>query len=116
MPLFVVADARHWHAGSLRERLFKPIRRPNVTRANERGGRVLTLRVGRKVNDYYLLPIPCDEGAAFEVSKLQGDGQTYHVSLSQAGNTCECLGHLQHGHRTVCKHVASLVALRSAGR
>src|SRR5437016_1948553 len=96
---------------SVRRPRVKPIRTATVTSANEGGGRVLTIRVGRKVSDYYLKPIATDQGAAYELSKLQGDGETYHVGLSPEGNTCECLGHLQHGHRTVCKHVAALVAL-----
>jgi len=98
-------------------RRVKPFRRAYVTSANEGGGRVLTLhiRTGRKVEffDYYLKPIPCQDGAAYEVSKLQGDGETYHVRIATDGNTCECKGFLAHGH---CKHLASLVALRAAGR
>ena len=102
---------------TVRKPRVKPIRTATVTSANDSGGRVLTLRVGRQVNDYYLKPVPCEDGMGYEVSKLQGEGETYHVLLANDGNhTCECLGHLHHGHKTRCKHVAALLALHSAGR
>jgi len=83
----------------------------------------LEITVG-KVTDRYLLHfIPTDfAGAlAFEVEKLASDLTTleqYHVLLAGPGehDTCECKGHLQHGHKTVCKHVAGIKALRAAGQ
>lgn len=38
------------------------------------------------------------------------------VTLSPAGNHCDCLGHRRWGHKTVCRHVAALLALRERGR
>jgi len=81
------------------------------------GGRILTLRVdndGRKVEifDYYLKPVACEEGPAFELSKLQGDGETYHVRIGEDAS-CECKGFLRWGH---CKHVDSLTALKQSNR
>jgi hypothetical protein len=63
---------------------------------------------------YHLTAIPSDWGRAFEVRKLQADGgEVYHVNLTSDGPTCDCKGHLQHGH---CKHAESLVALDGRGK
>jgi len=63
---------------------------------------------------YHLTAIPSDWGRAFEVRKLAADGgEVYHVNLSDAAETCDCLGHEHHGH---CKHVSALLALQSRGK
>jgi len=68
--------------------------------------------------EYYL----CDElkadwgTAAYRLEKI--DGTVYDVLLDDntGHHTCDCPGHVQHGHRTRCKHVAGLLALRQAGQ
>jgi predicted nucleic acid-binding Zn finger protein len=41
----------------------------------------------------------------------------YHVHLDDAtGDSCDCLGHIRWGHKTVCKHVAGIKACLQAGR
>lgn len=41
----------------------------------------------------------------------------YDVLLRDDGtaDSCECLGHLRHGHRTVCRHIAAFRCLRERG-
>lgn len=39
-----------------------------------------------------------------------------HVTLSPDGNKCDCPGHRRWGHKTVCRHIGALLALRSRGR
>src|SRR4051812_23582840 len=99
----------------VRQPRVKPIRRAHLTRANDSGGRILTLTItGRKIEgfDYYFLPIPCADGAAYELRKLlQGDGETYHVLIAGPSSSCECKGFLRWGH---CKHLESLTALQQA--
>jgi hypothetical protein len=81
--------------------------------------RVLWLTVGKTLTGYYLAALPSDFGLAFRLEKfgIEG-GAVYHVNLDpQTGqHSCECLGHVKHGHKTRCKHVASLLALRAAGK
>jgi hypothetical protein len=84
---------------------------------------VLTVTKGAKVErfGYYLERLPSDIGGkAFRLTKVahQVDGgpDHYDVRLDGAGHSCECLGHLRHGHKTVCKHAACLRALVASGR
>lgn len=71
---------------------------------------------------YHLSPLAADFGLAFSVRKFTadgGNGTAYDVCLGGGpGNSdiCGCKGHLQHGHRTVCRHVAALRALLTHGR
>ena len=68
--------------------------------------------------EYYL----CEEftpgwgTTAYRLEKF--DGTQYDVLIDdQSGHhACDCPGHVQHGHRTRCKHVAGIVALRAAGK
>jgi hypothetical protein len=77
---------------------------------------LLELTVGGVRQDYWLSEIQADWGRAFEVRKPLPDGTVYHVHLDpEMGDTCDCLGHLRHGHRTVCKHVAAVKALIARG-
>jgi hypothetical protein len=74
-----------------------------------------------KVTSYRLREVPSDFGRAFELRKLEADGgEVYHVNLADGPDgpedSCECKGHLRHGHRTVCRHVAGLKALAAAGK
>jgi hypothetical protein len=73
----------------------------------------------RKQTRYHLTPLLDCEDVAFEVRKFScdlrpdEDGRPYAINL--VDGTCECVGHLRHGHRTVCRHLASLRALRERG-
>jgi hypothetical protein len=75
---------------------------------------VIRLTVGKASQDYLLTPIPSDYGRAFRVVKLGIDAKgDYAVNVDGAKRTCDCLGHLKHGH---CKHGDSLAALIAAGK
>ena len=75
---------------------------------------VVTISVGSQHDDYMVLPMPADFGAAYGVTKIgDPDQKFYHVNLAGNGSTCECKGHLKWGH---CKHVEGLTALRNAGK
>jgi hypothetical protein len=43
------------------------------------------------------------------------DGKTRY-EVNAAAGTCQCRGHQQHGHKTVCKHVAAIKQLSSLGK
>ena len=75
----------------------------------------ITVRRGRTVEatDYHLAGIPSDFGRAFRLVKILGEHTGYHVNLDGERSSCECKGHLAHGH---CKHVDGLAALVRAGR
>ncbi|MBI1917671.1 MAG: hypothetical protein HYS12_23495 [Planctomycetes bacterium] len=67
-----------------------------------------------KVDCYFLAEVGADEGRGFNLTKH--DGTLYHTNIKGVcgpngendPSTCECKGHLQHGHKTRCKHIASL--------
>jgi hypothetical protein len=79
---------------------------------------LLEMAVGNDCFSYWLRPIPAAEGQGFQLRKmLQDGGEAYHVLLhGPHGHSCECPGHLRWGHRTVCKHVAGLLALIAEGK
>lgn len=76
-----------------------------------------------KETEFYLIErLATDFGtAAFRLEKVEMvDGEplpslesAYCVNLHPDGSSCECKGHLKHGH---CKHVESLTALKLAGQ
>jgi hypothetical protein len=70
------------------------------------------ITVGGKATDYYLTGIPSDFGRGFRLEKM-GAEETYHVNLDADRQTCECKGHLRHGH---CKHADGLAALIAASK
>jgi hypothetical protein len=79
---------------------------------------VVRITAGRVSADYALRPIPSQIGGrAFELTKLGllADGECYHVRLTGDArqDSCDCRGHVAHGH---CKHVDALAALVAAGR
>jgi hypothetical protein len=84
---------------------------------------LLRIAVGDDVFLYVVERIPADFGQGFKLTKrvmvpVEGgvqptDAEVYHLNLNGQRSTCECLGHLRHGHRTVCKHIAALLALQS---
>jgi hypothetical protein len=77
------------------------------------------LRIAEKVTDYFCRRIESEIGGiAFELTKVEpreGEGEetVYHVLLDAASgkHSCDCKGHLRWGHRTLCKHIASLLTL-----
>jgi hypothetical protein len=78
----------------------------------------LTILVDGKGVNYWLSPIPSDFGTGYRFEKFLVDGgDVYDVLLSPDGmHTCECLGHLAHVDKgTVCKHIATLLQMRSDG-
>jgi hypothetical protein len=76
---------------------------------------VLRITVGKEQADYFLTTVPADFGRGFRVEKIGAkDGESaYHVNIDGDNRTCECKGHLRHGH---CKHSDGLAALIAAGR
>lgn len=72
----------------------------------------IELTVGKQSGGYLMTEIGSDFGRAFAVEKAE-DGTVYHVLLDGAESSCECMGHLRHGH---CKHVSGLSALIDAGK
>jgi hypothetical protein len=85
---------------------------------------LVTVGTGEKAQrfGYYVEALPCDFGLAFRFTKLEhqveeGMQDHYDVRLDPRGHhSCECLGFLRHGHKTVCKHVAACVALVASGK
>jgi hypothetical protein len=74
--------------------------------------------VGRKTTskNYWLAPFACDCGRGFRWSAFAADGgNVYNVFISanpkEQPHSCECKGHLQHGHKTVCRHIACTLKL-----
>jgi hypothetical protein len=67
-----------------------------------------------KIDAYDLLEIGADTGRGFRLTKA--DGAVYHVNVGSKPETCECRGHLQWGHKTVCRHRAALRKLIAEGR
>ncbi len=68
---------------------------------------------------YYVREIPADFGRGFRWEKFAIEGgDTYSVNIGDKDHpaSCECLGHLHHGHRTVCKHVACTRKLIAEGK
>jgi hypothetical protein len=80
-------------------------------------GLVLRIAQGERRDYYRLTRIDADFGTAFHLQKVVSGSESYDVSLLPAGrSTCECLGHLRHGHKTVCKHIAALGVLSNLGK
>jgi hypothetical protein len=75
---------------------------------------VVRLTVGAQGADYFLTTIPADFGRGFMLEKVGIDAAgKYAVNIDGDGRTCECKGHLRHGH---CKHSDGLAALIAAGK
>jgi len=96
----------------------KPVRTVRLFRYGDKAVLVINQQFSPsrgQLDTYALESIPSEMGGrGFLLTKE--DGSSYCVSLSGADSTCECKGHLQHGHRTVCKHLAALTALAAAGK
>jgi hypothetical protein len=81
---------------------------------------VLVIREGKATDAYSVAQTDSAFGTAYSVGKIVPNGAhadgPYHVNLSADGaHSCECKGHLQHGHKTRCRHVAALLALTVKG-
>lgn len=76
---------------------------------------LLKIVMGKEAAVYWYREIPADFGGrAFELRKFQAE-EAYHVLLPGNGchGSCECKGHIRHGH---CKHAEGLAALEQAGQ
>jgi hypothetical protein len=81
---------------------------------------LVRVALGKKSDLYTIHRVPSDYGIAYRVHKVGAVGtagqDAYHVNLSADGDTCECQGHLRHGHKTVCRHLAMVKVLVATGR
>ena len=92
----------------------KPERRIKVLLPfNDEGqNAVVNITVGKQSDRYYVAKVAADWGKGFTLAKFGSEDQ-YHVNLNADGNSCDCKGHLRHGH---CKHADGLAALVKAGK
>ena len=76
---------------------------------------IVRITVGKEHADYFLTLIPADFGRGFKVEKigLHENEPPYHVNIDADRRTCDCKGHLKHGH---CKHADGLAALIGRGQ
>jgi hypothetical protein len=83
-----------------------------VTVVGQRGnGLDVRIRTPRDNSAYHVSGVEADFGRGFLFEKESGE--SYHVHLDGEARSCECLGHLRHGH---CKHVDGILALIKGGR
>ena len=74
-----------------------------------------------EAKNYWLSLLPTDFGVGYRLEQFGCDGgQVYDVNLDVADlehgeHICGCLGYLQWGHRTRCKHVQMLLKARTDG-
>ena len=84
-------------------RVIRLVRRPGPC-----GVGVFSITERRQTIYYVFREIPCDIGGrGFEVHRL-GLANLYHVRVSAADDSCDCLGFLSRGR---CKHAQGLAAL-----
>jgi hypothetical protein len=98
--------------------------------AGGEGCRALLLTVGKEKFGYYLEQLRADFGRGFRLVKFshqveEGEPGHYDIlidprdlklPLDRPGrSTCDCKGHLTHGHKTACKHLAAIRKLLSEG-
>ena len=103
--------------------LSQPARKSKVSRSvslllpiGEQSPGVVRITVGKATVDYFLSPVAADFGRGFLLEKVlpeEGEPEAYHLNLDAERSTCECRGHLRHGH---CKHVDGLAALITQGK
>jgi hypothetical protein len=109
----------------------KPGRKVAYHQINDRVGTLeMTIGEGEKAVTfgYYVEPVASDFGAAFTMTKYRTqqkpDEPAAYATLLDLSpedpghprHSCECLGFLRWGHRSPCKHVASLLALHRSGK
>lgn len=74
----------------------------------------LAITEGKRTDLYLVLPLPCEDGKGFELTKLEPGEDTglvrYCVCLDGFTSSCECKGFLRHSH---CRHIESLQALQA---
>src|SRR5438045_903850 len=97
-------------------------RKPRFCRLARSAGGALTLMIRQQlsarreqVDTYALSEIGADQGRGFALTKAP-DGTRYDVCVGGREDSCDCPGHLQHGHKTICKHRAALAKLIAAGK
>src|SRR4051794_9275357 len=69
------------------------------------GGLLVEIADGELLPHFYVPPPPADFGRAFRWAKFECQGgEVYAVNVGDADHpaSCECMGHLRWGHRTVC--------------
>jgi hypothetical protein len=77
----------------------------------ERGPRSVSVSL------YCVAPLASDYGKAFQWTGIaKKAGSNYAACLDGKASSCDCLGHLQHGRKTVCRHLACTRALLEAGK
>ena len=95
----------------------KPERRITLEQPADNQGRnaIVQITVGKEVDHYFVSRIPSDFGTGFLVEQCNFDSKdkVYHVNLDGQRSTCDCPGHLHHGH---CKHVDGTAALVRMGK
>jgi hypothetical protein len=75
---------------------------------------LVRITVGGEQDTYALAVIPCSWGPAYRLTHVDDTARSYRVVFQKDGvSTCECKGHLRHGH---CKHVDGLAELRRVGQ
>ncbi len=75
---------------------------------------IVRLTVGSEGADYFLTELPADFGRGFTLEKVGIDAAgRYAANIDGDSRTCECKGHLRHGH---CKHADGIAALIAAGK
>jgi hypothetical protein len=94
----------------------KPPRSCKLSRSA--GVQVLTLKVGKDVDNYFLEEIGAAEGRGFQLTRIATEKEPeaiYHVNLndSDSQHSCDCKGFCRWGH---CKHADSLLALLQRGK
>lgn len=74
---------------------------------------VVRITQGRMVMDY---AITSHGNGCHSLAKPNAHGgETYHVNLDAAGDSCTCPGHVHWGYKTVCRHIGALKALTARG-
>jgi hypothetical protein len=88
---------------------------PHVVKITEKKGRKT------EIKSYHLTEFPADGGRGFKWETFESDGgNIYEVFISdntdEEPNRCCCKGHEQHGHKTVCRHIACTLSLMERDR
>jgi hypothetical protein len=95
----------------------KPVRTVRLSPPSGDAPGILDIVQDGKLTSFFYWPIPSDWGISARLEKFathrRGDGDDeYDVNLEETGGSCECRGHLSHGH---CRHVEALRALAAKG-
>ncbi len=75
---------------------------------------IIDITMNGKTSSYFVRNISSDFGRGFSLEKTGPDaGEVYHLLLEQDGRSCDCKGHLRHGH---CKHADAMLKLVQVGK